>query len=202
MSRAEFDERYRCTATAKQTGERCKRRAAPGADVCVIHGGRSPQARAAAAHRLQRRHLEGDLGALLAELELDASGRDPVDALLDAVHRCWAMAKVLGALTGGLSTSAGSPDAMWGPNHLGDGAPHVLTTMYGQWLERAARASKLAIDAGVEERRVQLAERVGAVMVDVLRGVLDDIGLTEEQREAAVLALPRRFELVAGDLED
>lgn len=32
-----------CTAKSKQSGERCKRPAAPGRTVCVIHGGRSPQ---------------------------------------------------------------------------------------------------------------------------------------------------------------
>jgi hypothetical protein len=31
----------RCTATSKQSGERCKRRAAVGRTVCIIHGGRT-----------------------------------------------------------------------------------------------------------------------------------------------------------------
>ncbi len=33
----------RCTATAKQTGDRCKRHAVPGRSVCAIHGGKTPR---------------------------------------------------------------------------------------------------------------------------------------------------------------
>lgn len=42
----------RCTATSKQSGERCKRRPHPGSNVCVIHGGGSPQAKRSARQRL------------------------------------------------------------------------------------------------------------------------------------------------------
>ena len=38
-----MDEKYRCSAKAKSTGERCKRARAQGRQVCVIHGGRSPR---------------------------------------------------------------------------------------------------------------------------------------------------------------
>lgn len=31
-----------CTATSKQSGERCKRPASPGKEVCYIHGGKTP----------------------------------------------------------------------------------------------------------------------------------------------------------------
>jgi hypothetical protein len=42
----------RCTATSKQSGQRCKRRPIPGGPVCVIHGGAAPQVKAAAQARL------------------------------------------------------------------------------------------------------------------------------------------------------
>ena len=41
-----------CTATAKGTRQRCKRRPIPGGTVCVKHGGGAPQVKAAAAKRL------------------------------------------------------------------------------------------------------------------------------------------------------
>jgi hypothetical protein len=191
----------RCQAR-RSDGEPCQRWAIKGATVCPSHGGSIKRVRAAAARRLQREQLEGDLGVLLAELEIQAADRHPVDVLLAAVARCSAMAQVLGALVGGLTTTTGGPGALWGPNHLGDGAPHVLTTMYGQWLDRAARASKLAIEAGVEERRVRLAEQLSALVVDVLRGVLDDLDLSAEQRAAAAVAMPRRLQLIAGGLDE
>ncbi len=42
----------RCTATSKQSGERCRRRPHPGANVCVIHGSGSKSVKAAARDRL------------------------------------------------------------------------------------------------------------------------------------------------------
>src|SRR5690606_21539012 len=32
-----------CKATSKQSGQRCKRNAAPGRSVCAMHGGKSPR---------------------------------------------------------------------------------------------------------------------------------------------------------------
>ena len=34
-----------CTATSKQSGQRCKRRPIPGGTVCVMHGGGTPRVR-------------------------------------------------------------------------------------------------------------------------------------------------------------
>ncbi|HET7327656.1 MAG TPA: hypothetical protein VFJ14_10290 [Nocardioidaceae bacterium] len=42
----------RCTANYKSTGERCRREAAPGANVCASHGALAPQVQAAAAVRI------------------------------------------------------------------------------------------------------------------------------------------------------
>lgn len=42
----------RCTATSKQSGQRCRRRPIVGGSVCVMHGGGAPQVRAAADARL------------------------------------------------------------------------------------------------------------------------------------------------------
>ena len=42
-----------CTATSKQSGQRCKGRPIPGGTVCVMHGGRAPHVQAKAAERLR-----------------------------------------------------------------------------------------------------------------------------------------------------
>ena len=42
----------RCTATAKGSRQRCKRRPIPGGNVCVKHGGGAPQVKQAALERL------------------------------------------------------------------------------------------------------------------------------------------------------
>lgn len=139
-------------ADGNKTGEKrhCRQRALAGQTHCKMHGGHAPQTVAKAARRLQRAQLDGQIGGLLAELEHEARTNAPVAALLDAVHRSSAMAQVLGAIVGGLT-----PEELAGPNHLGDAVPHVAVTMYSTWLDRAARAAKLACDAGVDEKLVR-----------------------------------------------
>lgn len=44
----------RCTATAKSTGDRCKKDAIPGTNVCHVHGGNASQVRKKAQERLDR----------------------------------------------------------------------------------------------------------------------------------------------------
>ena len=72
--------------------------------------------------------------------------------------------------------------------------------MYAQWLDRAARASKLALDAGVDERRVRIAEDQARVIVDTSRAVFADaeLGLTPEQRKAAATVAARHRRAIEG----
>lgn len=77
----------RCTAKAKQTGERCKRRPIPGGRVCFVHGGGSPAVKAAA----QRRLLEA-VDPLITELlklalDDDTEPRVRLAAIRDALDR-------------------------------------------------------------------------------------------------------------------
>lgn len=148
--------------------------------------------KAAAARRLQRERLNGDMGRLLEELELDAAGSPPVVLLLGAVHRCAAMVQVLGTVVGGLTA-----DTLYGPDHLGDGRPHVATEMYATWLDRLARASKLAIDAGVEERMVRLAEDQARLIAEAMRAFAVSMG-HDPADEAVQIALRRSLTVVAG----
>lgn len=67
-----------CTAKSKQSGERCKRHAAPGRNVCVMHGGRTPRGADSPSFRHGRysKHLPSRLAATY-----EASLSDP--ALLE-----------------------------------------------------------------------------------------------------------------------
>jgi hypothetical protein len=58
----------RCTATAKRTGERCKRAPVPGANVCVKHGGGAPQVQAAAQRRLLEQRAKATIASLGGEV--------------------------------------------------------------------------------------------------------------------------------------
>lgn len=166
-----------CGGKKRQGEGFCTRPAGWGTDHvgvgrCKLHGGGTPSHRVGARRRLQAQAVEGQIGALLAELELDAADVHPVEVILDAVRRAWAMVQVLGALVGEIDRGG-----LWGPDHLDDARPHVATEMYRVWLADAGRLSKLALDAGVDERRVRLAESQGEQLAGVVRGILG--GLAE-----------------------
>lgn len=74
-----------CTATAKGSRQRCKRRPIPGGTVCVKHGGGAPQVKEAAMARLMKlQHPAIDrLGKLIAQETFPtvayAASRDVLD---------------------------------------------------------------------------------------------------------------------------
>lgn len=178
-----FDPRFRCQALTTSTGERCKRPAHPGATVCVKHGAGAPQVRAKAKQRLARQRVEHQLGQLLQELEDETLvGSNPVEVLADTIVRANAMVQVLGVLVGRLKPEQGNwerPGRLMGLNHLGDGAPDIAVTMYLEWLKEAGRLSKLAIDAGLEERRTQMTEAAMEELANWMNGLLIDLGVKD-----------------------
>jgi hypothetical protein len=148
----------------------CKLAPRKGQRVCGSHGGRAPQNLAAAARRLEEKRVEHELGKLLVELEGEASDANPIEVLLGAMRRASAMAAAVGWLTSELD-----PHDLYGPDHLDDAKPHVLTEMYRTWNGESGRLAKLAIDAGVAERLVRLEEAQGEAMVAITEKVVDAI---------------------------
>lgn len=159
-----FADRFRCNALVRSTGERCRNRAHPGASVCVKHGAAAPQVRLSARRRLEEQRVQHEIGRLMAELEAETlTERHPVDVLSDAVARADALAQVLGAVVGRLD-----PTSSWETSEQ--------VGLYATALERMAKLSKLALDAGIEERRVVVEEDKVALMVILIRGVIVDLG--------------------------
>jgi len=60
-----YKDQPQCTATSKQSGERCKQAAKLGGKVCHYHGGNAPQTVKANARRI----LEGLVGPALVTLQ-------------------------------------------------------------------------------------------------------------------------------------
>ena len=48
----------------------------------------------------------------------------------------------------------------------------AFQAIYGDWMDRAAKHAKLALDAGIEERRVRIAEQEASLIAEVIRGIL------------------------------
>jgi hypothetical protein len=63
--------------------------------------------------------------------------------------------------------------------------------------ERCANIATKAVAAGLAERQVRLAERHGELLAQVIRGVLDELGLSAEQRQL-VPEVVRRHLIAVG----
>jgi hypothetical protein len=66
--------------------------------------------------------------------------------------------------------------------------------------DRLAKVAKTCVDVGIEERRVRLAESAGQQLAAVIRSVLDQLELTDEQRVLALRVVPDELRRLAGDV--
>lgn len=188
-----------CTAKSKRSGERCRRTAMKGSTVCPMHGGKSPGALAKAAENLAT--IEAEKAARTFGLPVEVN---PHDALLQELHRTAGAVQWLGALVGGLDRD----DIAWGKvketrgQQLERGAengttwtsaPHAYVQLWQTERKHLVDVSKACITAGIEERRVRLAESAGQQLASVVRAVLDRLELSDAQRSLALVAVPEEF---------
>ena len=169
----------RCTGHSSRTGKPCKLSPVHGATVCHKHGGSAPQVKRAA----ERRVALGEWARTFGEPAPEA---DPHDTILHEIrwtagHVAWLRDKVATTTEDALAAS------VWLP-------------IYERERDRLVKQADIAIRAGVELRQVELAERIGVILGDLIARVLDDCDLTPEQQQAAAAALPRHLQLVAGEL--
>lgn len=162
-----------CTARSKRSGERCKRLVL-GGGVCVMHGGRAPQVAAA---------REGRLLQMRARAYGEVEERTPAEALM--------------AASSTLDASLQSLEAMAAER---GGAGPLLLKEIREAAKESARIAKLVQDAGLDERRLQLAERDQTDLSQVLTLALGAFGLEPSEsvvREVVVEAVER---VRSGDL--
>ena len=171
----------------------------PGIGCCRKHGGNTPNGRKSARMETARRAVT--TFGLPVEV-------DPADALLQEVHRTAGHVAWLGEQVASID-----PDALvWGRTKTVKGRSAqglVDTTDEGAslnvWLQlyqaerkHLVQVCAAALAAGVEERRVKLAEQQGATLAGVIRAVLDDLGLSGEQQALVAEVVPRHLRAVAG----
>ena len=165
-----------CTATAKGSGNRCKRAAAPGASVCVKHGAGAPQVKAAAERRLEEQRAETVLREGLAAAYGDqVPAIDPAEAMLAAVS--WKYAEVVALRV--KVAELEDDDRVWGLTREKTGGEDYGTThearpsIWWQMLrtaeEQLVKFAAAARSAGCDERRVQVAEDLGRQIAGVLQ---------------------------------
>lgn len=187
----------KCTGTSKQTGQRCKSWARPGALVCNLHGGAAPQVAQKALVRVE-----------FESWGLNDATIDPGEALLrlltQAYHRANRYAADIAEKVereGGLEAAMVGESLILNPNtgNLTKVGEYIrgLASLENAERDRAAKFAALAIQAGLAERQVKLAERQGALIEQVLLAAFEAIGLSAEQRKAAPEAIRRALSAVA-----
>ena len=147
-------------------GRPCKLFPVKGAKVCHKHGGRAPQVKAAAKRRLQAKSAERAVITFGLPRQID-----PHSALLEELHRVAGVVAWLSDEIARLDADEITQFDMTGRFEK----PSVLVEMYGDERDRFTRVAKAAIDAGIEERRVKLAEAQGEQLGQVIRNVLADV---------------------------
>ncbi len=73
----------------------------------------------------------------------------------------------------------------------------ALVRLYGDWSDRLVKYAKAAIDAGIEERKVRVAEEQGRTIVLAVSNVLVQIGVPEDKILVARSLLAAEFRTLA-----
>jgi hypothetical protein len=198
----DLEKSRQCTAKSR-TGNRCKRYAVRGMTVCRFHGGAAPQVKKAAERRLAE---QAAIEAVKTYgLPVDIS---PVDALLEEVrwtagHVAWLCARVQEveqkALVWGVTEKVdkGSGEFI-GVDTTEAAATNMWLTLYQRERKHLVDVCKAAISAGVEERRVRLAEQQGSLLATVIQAILRDLDLSPEQAAKVSTVVPRHLRAVVA----
>jgi len=186
----------RCTARNRQ-GKQCGRNAVPGALVCSLHGGAAPQVQAAAQRRIAL--ADAELAARTLGLLIDIS---PEQALLDEVQRCAGMVAFYQRQVEQIA-KVSAQDLVWGmtKDKIGgddrgetyESAPNVWLQLFNAERDRLTRTCAAAIRAGIEERRVKLAEQQGILVAAVIRRILTRLNLSDDQAALVGTVVPEEL---------
>lgn len=183
----------KCTAHTR-AGRPCGQRRMRDQLVCKMHGGTSPKALAAAVRRREER-----AAALAAESFGLPIAVDPHTALLEELHRTAGAVAWLSALVADLERSeigwGRVREKSGGDDHgsTDEARPNVYVQLWQQERKHLVDVSRACISAGIEERRVRLAESAGQQLASVVRAVLDRLNLSAEQQSAALVVVPEEF---------
>lgn len=188
------------------TGDPCERPAGwgtkhPGIGCCKLHGGNTEN---------HNKHATKQQAAEAVRTFGLAREVDPRDALLEEVYRTagavdW-LHKQVQALT--------PDDVIWGQTEQvardsGEfpgvdttyaATAHAWVQLWQKERKHLIDVCKAAVAAGIEERRVRLAEQQGALLSDAIKRILADLELTQEQQAKAPEVVVRHLRAVAGGM--
>lgn len=177
----------------------------PGIGYCAQHGGNTPAGKKAAARIYGRQLILEHKERFGGDRSSDAVRNVTAEAaLLEEVRRSVAMVRFLEERIGQWSTqSDNDTEQLFGGEldlpklvmETSKGAPGATDVqawllLYREERKHAAQVAKMCIDANISKRMVDLAAAQGQVIVNVVRFVLEDLGLTPSQAAQVPSVVP------------
>lgn len=191
----------------KKTADPCGASPVQGGTRCGKHGGNSPQAKRAAERRLAEQTLEQVVKTLgIREQYPDV---DPGAALLEEIRVTHAHVQWLRAQVAELAPE----DMTWGliQHEEGMGAegpidkrteaakPSVWYELYCRERDHLVKVSAAALKAGIEERKVRMAEQQGQLVATALKQIFDALQLSAVQQSMLPTIVPQALRQLAGE---
>jgi hypothetical protein len=201
------DGKPRCWGKAKSTGKQCTKWAMKGQKVCRTHGGAAPQNLAKAQERISEQKAAALVATYGLKIETTAT-----EALLDEVqwtagHVAWLRERVQ-EIESVADGDDGENALVWGVTKKKTGGqdfgttaeavPSIWLRLYQQERAHLVKVCAEAIKAGIEERRIQLAEQQGALVAQAIRKILGELQLTPEQQARVPEVVPRHLRALAS----
>lgn len=192
----------------KKNGEPCGAHPARGATRCRRHGGGSPQAKRKATERV----VEQKAAAQLRNLgyDEDAPNIDPTEALLrlvsDKAREVAWLRHMVDQITSGTDIGALSSDPLvWGVTQHEYGMTaegpvdkHVEAAQQNIWWQllhkaedQLARYAKAALDAGVQQKQVEIRQTEALAFVGALNQIFTLLQLTTDQQKRVPEIVPQ-----------
>lgn len=173
----------------ERRGKPCKQPPMKGQEVCGSHGGKAPQAKAAAEVRVAEAEVASKVVKLAATFGPVVG--DPGDVIVEQIQ--WRRGLVAFLRSRVLAVD---PDALvWGRTKEKIGGDDFGITREARpnawlklWMDASTELEKLclaAISAGLEERRVRLAENAGDAWMVFIDGLLVALGVDPNEPKTA-----------------
>lgn len=173
-----------CSKHRQTDGQPCGAPTIKGTQTCRKHAGK----------KVETIRQEVAARRALAELDLDQDA-NPLDELLTEVQRAAAAVRWLAdkvntleerEMTHGITRTVQHADGS--RDVTAQAAINLWVRMWQDERDRLARVCKMTLDAGVDERRVRLAESQGRMIVDVIRATLSELQVEETEEVHQVVS--------------
>lgn len=174
--------------------------------LCRSHGANLPTIAAAGERKLALMSAQGEIADLMRECDIPE--QHPIDGLLEVVRVSGSMMRLLTIKVGELTEDTEikeifevvgkdaikmrqvtDNDAFWGLDKDGQMVPHIYVQLLKIWTERYEKACATALAAGIEERRIRLAEDTADTFFGALTKALAAVGMDTETRQQLQAAL-------------